>query len=196
MWSAGITRCANVWLVLFAKLSLSQNLCSCMMLVCASFSIVTTWNGLPCLCEPLPARCLFTTIPCAQLGDIQTRSGRTTAEDRCRNHEDRCRIYHAHKLLCLMSITGSLHKTVKSSLYGEYSRVGGEMRSEIARDLGMTSVMGMRFCSLRSMLEWQNTVRTASALTPRAISGELCWLHGTSLQKTGPLRSIDLVDNH
>jgi hypothetical protein len=54
MWSAGITRCANVWLVLFARRSLSQNLCSCMMLVCASFSIATTWSGLPCLCEPLP----------------------------------------------------------------------------------------------------------------------------------------------
>ena len=24
------------------------------MFVCASFSIATTWNGLPCLCEPLP----------------------------------------------------------------------------------------------------------------------------------------------
>lgn len=46
------------------------------------------------------------------------------------------------------------------------------MRSEIARDLGMTSVMGVRFCSLRSILEWQYTARTASALTPRAISGE------------------------
>src|SRR5712692_6480999 len=54
MWSAGITRCANVWLVLFARRSLSQNLCSCIMLVCASFSIATTWNGLPCSCEPLP----------------------------------------------------------------------------------------------------------------------------------------------
>lgn len=46
------------------------------------------------------------------------------------------------------------------------------MRSEIARDLGMTSVMGVRFCSLRSILEWQDTARTASALTTRAISGE------------------------
>jgi hypothetical protein len=36
------------------------------------------------------------------------------------------------------------------------------MRSEIARDLGMTSVMGMRFCSLRSILEWQDTARTPS----------------------------------
>ena len=25
-----------------------------MMFVCASFSIATTWNGLPCLCGPLP----------------------------------------------------------------------------------------------------------------------------------------------
>jgi hypothetical protein len=46
------------------------------------------------------------------------------------------------------------------------------MRSEFARDLGMTSVMGMRFCSLRSILEWRDTARTTSALTPRAISGE------------------------
>ena len=82
-----------------------------------------------------------------------------------------------------MSISGSLHKTVKSSLYGEYSRVGGEMRSEIARDLGMTSVMGMRFCSLRSILEWQNTARTASALTPRAISGELSGYKGHLFRK-------------
>ena len=29
-----------------------------MMFVCASFSIATTWNGLPCSCEPLPT--LFT----------------------------------------------------------------------------------------------------------------------------------------
>ncbi len=33
MWSAGITRCDNVWLVLFARLSISQNLYSYMMLV-------------------------------------------------------------------------------------------------------------------------------------------------------------------
>ena len=56
MRSAGIICCDNVWLVLFARLSLSQNLCSCIMLVCASFSIATTWNGLPCSCEPLPAQ--------------------------------------------------------------------------------------------------------------------------------------------
>src|SRR5713101_5250087 len=55
MWSAGITRCDNVWLVLYARRFLSPNLCSCMKLVCAPFSIATTVNGPAFSCEPLPA---------------------------------------------------------------------------------------------------------------------------------------------
>ena len=45
------------------------------------------------------------------------------------------------------------------------------MRSEIARDVGMTNVMSSRFCSLDSILERQNSARTASALTAWASSG-------------------------
>ena len=45
MWSAGITRYDNVWLVLYARRSLSPNRCLCMKLACASFSIATTVNA-------------------------------------------------------------------------------------------------------------------------------------------------------
>ena len=55
MWSAGITRYDNVWLVLYARRSLSPNRCLCMKLACASFSIATTVNGPAFSCEPLPA---------------------------------------------------------------------------------------------------------------------------------------------
>jgi hypothetical protein len=54
MESAGILRCDNVWLVLFARRFLSPNRGLCMKRVCASFSIATTVNGPAFSCEPLP----------------------------------------------------------------------------------------------------------------------------------------------